>query len=173
MRYSGLFLCCIISICITARADAQECPIVFSGWEGEEEAQRICSAIQSFNQNGVPGVMADDCEGDDCCDDDDPTWFPSPPYSAIISMGQWGVSISRLDEDHEIQIREILEYSDILDDYHGGYGDSRRIPSLEDSYSYDVPDDMRYLAQREQWVERAISNGNLVYYYLRPDRDRY
>ncbi|MDA4846917.1 hypothetical protein [Hoeflea poritis] len=173
MRIFALLLSACATAAMATQAYAQSCPIIYSGFEGERAVERICSAILSFNQNGVPGVMADDCEGDDCCDDDDPTWLPAPPFSAIISMGEWGVSISRLSDNHESEIRRILEYADILDDYYGGYGERRRIPSLEDNYSYGVPDDMRYLAQREPWIERAIANGNLVYYYLRRESDRH
>ncbi len=173
MQYSAILFGLFAAATLATQAQAQNCPLDYSGWDGEEAAERICSAIRSFNQNGVPGVLADDCEGDDCCDDSDPTWLPAPPYSAIISISESSVHISRLDERYASEIKEILEYSDILDDHYGGYGERRRIPSLESGYSYGVPNRMRDLAERDHWVQRSLLSGNLVYYYLRRERNRY
>jgi hypothetical protein len=166
---SALFAC---SGFVGSTAAAQECPIFHKSWEGEERANLVCEAIQSFNQNGFPGGVADDCDGDDCCDDDDPTWMPSPPYNAIVSMGPWGLSIFPLQEDVADELYDALSYSNLLEQ-NDGYGLTRQTPSLDNGYGFDVPEQMRYLAEQQSWVREHISRGNLVYYYLRNQVDGY
>ena len=142
---------------------AENCPLQALDSSGQEvEVEAICNAIDSFNQKGVPGVILAD-DDDDECDGDDPTWMPRPPYSALITVDPSGFGISRLNEDEEYEIVRAIKDGDILDDFRE-IGSSS-VASLD--RNSNVPSEMRYVAQLNSYSLRAISNGRLVYYFLR------
>lgn len=168
MNFAKLAVGIVAFLNFSLSVSAQDCLISHSDpWE-KEAAMQICNAVGSFNNRGVPGIIADDCEGEDCCDDEDPSWLPSPPFSAIISISAQGFFIHNLDDGQAEEIRGALIDSGFFNGF-GSLQEKQFIPSLDDDLPSSTLSVMIQLMEQDRWVEQRILNGNLVYYYITKD----